>query len=96
MWCIFVDFWDDWEKLEYNFDLFNVWLLFICLNYWLDVDMIFLGYILFNNCFYGLDWMLNFIILEYYILMIFWSIVRLFLMIGGDFLSLFKEIIWFF
>lgn len=96
MWRISADFWDDWEKLEHNFDLLNAWSPFIRPNHWPDADMIPLGHISLNNRPHGPDRMSNFTIPEHYTLMTLWSIARSPLMIGGDLLSSPKEIIRFF
>lgn len=87
MWRISADFWDDWDKLEHNFDLLNAWSPFIQPNHWPDADMLPIGHISLNNRPHGPERMSNFTMAEHYTLMNLWCIARSPLMMGGDLMS---------
>ena len=93
MWRISADFWDEWSKLEHNFDLLNAWSPFIQPNHWPDADMLPLGHISLNNRPHGPDRMSMFTVPEQYTLMTLWCIARSPLMMGGDLLSSPPEVI---
>ncbi len=93
MWRISADFWDDWEKVEHNFDLLNAWSPHIQANRWPDADMLPIGHISLNNRPHGPDRNSKFTEPEHYTLMTLWSIARSPLMWGGDPLSTPIEIV---
>lgn len=93
MWRISADFWDKWEDLRHNFDLFNAWSSHIGPDSWPDGDMIPFGHISMNNRPHGEDRMSKFTPEEHRTLMTLFSIARSPLIIGSDLLSTPKEII---
>ncbi|WNJ19144.1 glycoside hydrolase family 27 protein [Pontibacter sp. G13] len=87
MWRISADFWDDWDKLQHNFDLLNAWSPHIQPGRWPDADMLPIGHISMDNRPHGPDRMSNFTWPEHYTLMTLWCMARSPLMMGGDLLS---------
>lgn len=87
LWRISADFWDEWEKLEHNFDLLNQWSSHAGPGHWPDADMLPIGRISLNNRPHGPERLTNFTWNEQVTLMTLWSIARSPLMIGADLLS---------
>ncbi|MBC6994253.1 glycoside hydrolase family 27 protein [Neolewinella lacunae] len=93
LWRISADFWDDWDKLEHNFELFNAWSPFIGQGTWPDGDMLTLGRLSLDDRPHGPERNTNFTEAEQKTMMTLWSIARSPLMMGGDLLSSPKEAI---
>jgi len=88
MWRISADFWDDWEKLEHNFDLLNAWSPYIKPGTWPDADMIPIGRLSLDDRPHGEERMTLFTRSEQYTMLTLWSIARSPLMLGNDMLDM--------
>jgi len=87
LWRVSGDFWDDWDKLEHNFDLLNAWSPFIGPGHWPDADMLPLGRLSMDGRPHGPDRMSKFTWDEHTTLMTLWCIARSPLIMGGDLLT---------
>lgn len=84
MWRISADFWDEWEKLKYNFELLDKWSSFIKPGSWPDADMLPVGHLSNGGRPHGPERESNFTRSEYFTLFSLWTISRSPLILGGD------------
>lgn len=88
MWRISTDFWDNWEALKHNFDLFETWSPWIGAGQWPDGDMLPFGRLSLNNRPHGPERQSQLTWDEHQTMMTLWSIGRSPLMLGADLLTL--------
>lgn len=91
MWRISGDFWDQWDRLQHNFQLLNQWSPHIKKGTWPDADMIPFGKLSIDGRPHGPERFSNFTTDEQYSLFNIWSIARSPMIIGADLLSIPKE-----
>ncbi len=87
MWRISSDFWDDWEKLKYNFKLLEKWAPYQKAGSWPDGDMLPIGRLSIDGRPHGPERNSHFTWPEHYTLLSLWAISRSPLMIGADLLN---------
>lgn len=88
IWRISADFWDEWGKLEHNFDLLNSWSSSIKPGAWPDADMLPIGRISIDGRPHGPERCSKFTLPEHYTLLSLWMISRSPLILGADLLNL--------
>ncbi len=82
MWRTVDDFWDNWEQLNYQFQICEKWAPYIAPGTWPDADMLPLGRISIRGERGGERWT-NFTTAEQYTMMNLWTIFKSPLMFGG-------------
>lgn len=88
MWRISIDFWDNWESLKHNFDLFEAWSSHIGIGHYPDGDMIPFGKLSLGGRPHGPERQTGFTWEEHKTLMSLWCIARSPLFLGSDLLSM--------